>query len=268
MCSTWWRAGRPPAGTSGRLVGWPRVTAGRSAWSPPRPGASSSTRRRWRARPATRCAAATRSPTTRTCCPPPTALLVGPATFNTINKWAAGIADTLALGLLQSRARARACRSSRCPSPTPRWPPTRPSGPAWRGCATGRSPSSSTTTSSPAPRAGHRRAGAAPLPLGRRRGRAAEPNVPAAPGVLTAGRDPGVTGPATGHGPGVCPVGWRGRAAARCAAHAGKLSRRETTGFRQPPSPTWWPLSNGASRRPGPSRGTGSGSCSASRTRR
>ncbi|OLF16567.1 flavoprotein [Actinophytocola xanthii] len=32
--------------------------------------------------------------------PPPTAIVVGGASFNTINKWAAGIADTLALGLL------------------------------------------------------------------------------------------------------------------------------------------------------------------------
>src|SRR6266545_5043689 len=32
--------------------------------------------------------------------PPPDAIAVAPATFNTINKWAAGIADTLALGLL------------------------------------------------------------------------------------------------------------------------------------------------------------------------
>jgi phosphopantothenoylcysteine synthetase/decarboxylase len=32
--------------------------------------------------------------------PPPDAIVVAPATFNTINKWAAGIADTLALGLL------------------------------------------------------------------------------------------------------------------------------------------------------------------------
>lgn len=32
--------------------------------------------------------------------PPPDALVVAPATFNTINKWAAGISDTLALGLL------------------------------------------------------------------------------------------------------------------------------------------------------------------------
>jgi phosphopantothenoylcysteine synthetase/decarboxylase len=32
--------------------------------------------------------------------PPPDAFAVAPATFNTINKWAAGISDTLALGLL------------------------------------------------------------------------------------------------------------------------------------------------------------------------
>jgi phosphopantothenoylcysteine synthetase/decarboxylase len=32
--------------------------------------------------------------------PPPDAIAVAPATFNTVNKWAAGISDTLALGLL------------------------------------------------------------------------------------------------------------------------------------------------------------------------
>jgi Flavoprotein len=32
--------------------------------------------------------------------PPPDALIVAPATFNTINKWSAGISDTVALGLL------------------------------------------------------------------------------------------------------------------------------------------------------------------------
>ena len=32
--------------------------------------------------------------------PSPDAIIVAPATFNTINKWAAGISDTLALGLL------------------------------------------------------------------------------------------------------------------------------------------------------------------------
>ena len=32
--------------------------------------------------------------------PPPNAMIVAPATFNTINKWTAGISDTLALGML------------------------------------------------------------------------------------------------------------------------------------------------------------------------
>jgi phosphopantothenoylcysteine synthetase/decarboxylase len=32
--------------------------------------------------------------------PPPDAVVVAPATFNTINKWTAGISDTLALGIL------------------------------------------------------------------------------------------------------------------------------------------------------------------------
>ncbi|MBV9793088.1 MAG: flavoprotein [Actinobacteria bacterium] len=32
--------------------------------------------------------------------PPPDALVIAPATFNTVNKWAQGISDTLALGLL------------------------------------------------------------------------------------------------------------------------------------------------------------------------
>jgi len=32
--------------------------------------------------------------------PPPQAMVAAPATFNTINKWAAGVSDTLALGLL------------------------------------------------------------------------------------------------------------------------------------------------------------------------
>jgi phosphopantothenoylcysteine synthetase/decarboxylase len=36
--------------------------------------------------------------------PPPDALAVAPATFNTINKWAQGISDTLALGLLNEAA--------------------------------------------------------------------------------------------------------------------------------------------------------------------
>lgn len=32
--------------------------------------------------------------------PPPDAILVAPATFNTLNKWALGVSDTLALGLV------------------------------------------------------------------------------------------------------------------------------------------------------------------------
>lgn len=32
--------------------------------------------------------------------PPPDAMLVAPMTYNTVNKWAAGIADTFALGLI------------------------------------------------------------------------------------------------------------------------------------------------------------------------
>lgn len=32
--------------------------------------------------------------------PPPDAFVIAPATFNTVNKWAGGISDTLALGLL------------------------------------------------------------------------------------------------------------------------------------------------------------------------
>lgn len=32
--------------------------------------------------------------------PPPDAFVVAPCTFNTLNKWAAGVSDTLVLGLL------------------------------------------------------------------------------------------------------------------------------------------------------------------------
>jgi phosphopantothenoylcysteine synthetase/decarboxylase len=41
-----------------------------------------------------------KKPTEPDILPPPDAMIVAPATFNTINKWAAGISDTLALGLL------------------------------------------------------------------------------------------------------------------------------------------------------------------------
>lgn len=39
--------------------------------------------------------------------PPPDAFAVAPCTFNTMNKWAAGISDTLALGLLNEALGAR-----------------------------------------------------------------------------------------------------------------------------------------------------------------
>jgi phosphopantothenoylcysteine decarboxylase len=41
-----------------------------------------------------------KEPGTPNVLPPPDAIVVAPATVNTINKWAAGICDTLALGLL------------------------------------------------------------------------------------------------------------------------------------------------------------------------
>jgi phosphopantothenoylcysteine synthetase/decarboxylase len=41
-----------------------------------------------------------KQPTEPDVLPPADAILVAPATFNTLNKWAAGISDTLALGLI------------------------------------------------------------------------------------------------------------------------------------------------------------------------
>jgi phosphopantothenoylcysteine synthetase/decarboxylase len=41
-----------------------------------------------------------KEPGTPDALPPPDAIIVAPATLNTINKWAAGICDTLALGIL------------------------------------------------------------------------------------------------------------------------------------------------------------------------
>jgi phosphopantothenoylcysteine synthetase/decarboxylase len=41
-----------------------------------------------------------KEPGTSDVLPPPDAIIVAPATLNTINKWAAGICDTLALGIL------------------------------------------------------------------------------------------------------------------------------------------------------------------------
>ena len=51
----------------------------------------------------------------------PDAILVAPATYNTINKWAHGISDNYALGVL-ARPPASASRPSYCPSSTPPWP--------------------------------------------------------------------------------------------------------------------------------------------------
>jgi flavoprotein len=58
--------------------------------------------------------------------PAPNAIVVAPAIFNTINKWAAGISDTLALGLL-TEAIGSACRWSHCRSSTPPKPSIPPS---------------------------------------------------------------------------------------------------------------------------------------------
>jgi phosphopantothenoylcysteine decarboxylase len=41
-----------------------------------------------------------KEPGTADVLPPPDAIIVAPATLNTINKWALGICDTLALGIL------------------------------------------------------------------------------------------------------------------------------------------------------------------------
>jgi hypothetical protein len=51
--------------------------------------------------------------------PPADAMVVAPATFNTINKWAAGISDTLALGLLRGAWRWPAGRRGAVPEHRP-----------------------------------------------------------------------------------------------------------------------------------------------------
>ena len=188
--------------------------------------------------------------------PPADAMIVCPATVNTVNKWAAGITDTLALGLLvegaghggadrrgavHERGDGRATRRSgpslarlrrvgrhgglRRPRRTACTRPARGSGtctpspgtPAWPRCAARR-------------RAGRRRSA----------GRAGRP----APGAAGA-------------------PGGGGR---RAPARAGKLAGREHNRIRRPRSPTWWPRWNGAIRRPGRRSGTGSAWCSASPT--
>ncbi|WP_310738814.1 flavoprotein [Microbispora sp. H10830] len=67
--------------------------------------------------------------------PPADAMAVVPATFNTTNKWAQGISDTLALGLLTEPS-VSACRS---PSPGPTTPSRNipPSPTAWPGLRNG-----------------------------------------------------------------------------------------------------------------------------------
>lgn len=62
--------------------------------------------------------------------PPADAMVVAPATFNTINKWAAGISDTLALGLL-NEAVGLGLPVVAVPSPTSPLPSIPPSGEAW-----------------------------------------------------------------------------------------------------------------------------------------
>lgn len=63
--------------------------------------------------------------------PPPDAVLVAPATFNTINKWAAGTADTLALSARCARRTAWASRPPYSLVWARRWPPIPPTGRAW-----------------------------------------------------------------------------------------------------------------------------------------
>src|SRR4051794_6593718 len=76
--------------------------------------------------------------------PPADAVVVAPATYNTINKCAAGIADVYALGQL-AEAVGRGLPSSCSPSSTAPWPPTlrmraafRRCGPTAFACSTGR----------------------------------------------------------------------------------------------------------------------------------
>ena len=58
--------------------------------------------------------------------PPADAIAVAPATFNTVNKWAAGICDTLALaslrGVRQEHPNRRRALPERCPGRPPRLP--------------------------------------------------------------------------------------------------------------------------------------------------
>ncbi len=65
---------------------------------------------------------------------PADAIAVAPASFNTVNKWAAGISDNLALGIL-CEAPPWAYRSPCCRTSTPPRPPTPRTARAWNGSA-------------------------------------------------------------------------------------------------------------------------------------
>ena len=62
------------------------------------------------------------------------AVVVAPATFNTVNKWAGGMADTFAVGLLCWRRWDSASRSWPFPCSRTRWLGTWPSAGAWMRC--------------------------------------------------------------------------------------------------------------------------------------
>ena len=69
--------------------------------------------------------------------PPADAFVVAPASFNTVNKWALGISETLALGLL-CEAVGLELPMAAVPCRMRRWPAIRPSSAAWPHCGTGR----------------------------------------------------------------------------------------------------------------------------------
>jgi hypothetical protein len=75
----------------------------------------------------------------------PDAILVAPATYNTINKWAHGISDTYALGIL-AETTGLGIPTSCSPSSTPPWPAAPRSAAAPNPCA----PKASRSSSAPA----------------------------------------------------------------------------------------------------------------------
>ena len=77
-----------------------RPRAGPSACSPRRRRSGSSTGRRWPRRTGYPVRSEYKDPGEPDVLPPPDAIIVAPATVNSVNKWAAGICDTLALGIL------------------------------------------------------------------------------------------------------------------------------------------------------------------------